>query len=308
MKITASDEVESLRLRIAELEVENSRLKRVKNTLRALPDVSSLHSEQVYATIFETAGTAMAIDEDDTSLILVNREFEKLSGFSRKQLYGRSWTHFIDIADRDRIVEYHRSRRKGPELAPATYECRFKDRHGDLRDILVNTKIIPDTGQTVTSILDISGFKQAAKALDESEKKFRTLFHNSQDLFYIVDVQGRFLEVNEKTSSLLGYSLEEMKSLSITDLLEEQDLGRAVKSMAYILKFNTGRRPLDFMLRKKDGGHVWVEATGVRMDEEGRPSTILGIARDITRRKRVEENLKKARKELEELRISINSD
>ena len=72
-------------------------------------------SEVRYRTIFENTGTATVILEEDTTISLVNGQFEELSGYSREEIeWKKSWTEFIVDEDLERMKKRHYSRRKDP--------------------------------------------------------------------------------------------------------------------------------------------------------------------------------------------------
>lgn len=128
-------------------------------------------SEQKYYTIFETTGTAIVIIEEDTTLAMVNLEFEKLSGYSKQELEGKkSWTEFVVKEDLEKMKEYHDARRKEPEFAPRNYEFRFLDRYGQIKHIYLTVAMIPGTKKTVASLLDITERKQIEEELRRVEK------------------------------------------------------------------------------------------------------------------------------------------
>jgi PAS domain S-box-containing protein len=114
-------------------------------------------SEEKYRTTFESTGTATIIIEEDTTLSMVNSQFEKLSGYSKKEIEGKkSWTEFIVKDDLERMKEYHRLRRIAEDSAPGSYEFRFIDKYGVVKDIFLTSNIIPGTKKSVASLLDIT--------------------------------------------------------------------------------------------------------------------------------------------------------
>lgn len=121
-------------------------------------------SRNLYETVFETTGTATMIDEADTSIFLVNRQFERLSGYTKSEIQGKKrWTDFFSKEDLDRILEYHHIRRIDPNAVPDCYEARFVDRDGLVRDVVLTVAVIPGTKKSVVSISDISDLKNAEK-------------------------------------------------------------------------------------------------------------------------------------------------
>jgi PAS domain S-box-containing protein len=130
-----------------------------------------LESEIRSRTVLETTGTAMLIIDEDMTVAFMNREFEKLSGYAKSEVEGRrTWTDFIIPDDIERMKKYHRLRRKNPEAAPSSYECRARDRTGQDRDIFLNVAMIPGTTMSVVSMMDISERNQAMKALEKREQ------------------------------------------------------------------------------------------------------------------------------------------
>jgi len=133
-------------------------------------------SENLYRTIFETTGTAIVIDDEDTKILLANIEYEKLTGHSKEDLEGKkSWTEFVVKDDLDSILEYHRLRRIDPEAAPRNYEFRLIDRNGSVKYIFATVSLIPGTKKSLGSLLDITKRKQAEENLKISHEQLRAL-------------------------------------------------------------------------------------------------------------------------------------
>jgi PAS domain S-box-containing protein len=137
-------------------------------TFQTLADKAVRKNEERYRTIFECAGTAMMSGDEDTTILVVNSEFEKLSGYSKKEIEGkRSWQEFIAKDDLEKIKEYHHLRRTNAAAAPRTHEFRFVDRNGSIKHVFATVGIIPGTKIGVSSFLDITHRKQAE---EEREK------------------------------------------------------------------------------------------------------------------------------------------
>ncbi len=131
-------------------------------------------SELRYRTIFETTGSATQIVEEDTTISLINTEFEKLSGYTKAEIEGlRSWAEFVAEEDRARMQAYHRLRRTDPAAAPRHYECRIKNKDGQTRDVFTTVAMLPGTSQSVVSLMDITERKKAQQALQASAKQLR---------------------------------------------------------------------------------------------------------------------------------------
>jgi PAS domain S-box-containing protein len=137
-------------------------------TFQTLADKAVRKSEERYRTIFECTGTAMMSGDENTTILVVNSEFEKLSGYSKEEIEGkRSWQEFIAKDDLKKIKEYHHLRRTNAAAAPRTHEFRFVDRNGSIKHVFATVGIIPGTKIGVSSFLDITHRKQVE---EEREK------------------------------------------------------------------------------------------------------------------------------------------
>jgi PAS domain S-box-containing protein len=147
-------------------------------------------SEQQYRTIFETTGAATLILENDATISLVNKEFERVTGEPKEAVLGKKWTDLICHPDREKMSRYHENRRRDPESAPSRYETFFFDKEGRKREILVSVGMIPETARSVVSFLDITERKQAEEAA-------RTLAREKEILAAISRTVSSTLEIDE---------------------------------------------------------------------------------------------------------------
>jgi PAS domain S-box-containing protein len=138
-------------------------------------------------------------------------------------------------------------------------------------------------------VRDITERKQAEEELKGSEERLKILFDYAPDPYYISDLKGNFIDGNIAAERLIGYKKEELigKSFFKLKLLSLADIPKAVKLLAKNLRrLPTG--PDEFVLNRKDNSKVTVEISTFPVKIKGR-ALALGIARDITKRKQVEE-------------------
>ena len=151
-------ELDRLNARVRELESADDLRRKAEQTLAA--------SEKKYRTIFENTGTATILMEKDTVISMVNTEFEKISGFTRAEIEGvKSWAGMVSEADRERMMAYHRQRRRDPAAAPRNYECRLRIKNGEFRICSMTVAMIPGTSTSVASIIDITGQRNLEKRI-----------------------------------------------------------------------------------------------------------------------------------------------
>ncbi|MFO8073331.1 MAG: PAS domain S-box protein [Polyangia bacterium] len=143
-------------------------------------------------------------------------------------------------------------------------------------------------------VSDITDLRRAEESREEIQRRYRALFENSLDLVFVMGLDGQFLEANQRALDLLGYAPEEVTSVGFTDLVDEKDVPRVLKEMVHLQEHGSNSRPNEYRLRTRDGRRVWVEAAAARVDRNGEPVALLGIAREITERKRTEQALRRA--------------
>lgn len=142
-------------------------------------------------------------------------------------------------------------------------------------------------------------YKQQNKKWHEANEKFKALFDRNLHCIFVHDFEGNFLDANEASLNLLGYSREEIFSLNFASLIDENQMPKALSAIEEILQNGFVKNFLEFKLKTKDGNYVWVETDSSLIYKNGEPSSILGVARDITDRKNAQEALWKSEERYE---------
>jgi len=151
---------------------------------------------------------------------------------------------------------------------------------------------------------DITERKRVEEALRENEERYNALFDRSLDLVYITDFEGRFLDANQAALNRLGYNRKEISSLNFATLLNEDQVPIALQTMQEIIDTGCQKNVVELRLKAKNGNDLFVETIGSVILKGGIPYAVQGIARDITERKRAEQQLKQT---LESLRKSFGT-
>ena len=149
----------------------------------------------------------------------------------------------------------------------------------------------------LTSIIER---KQAEKNLKENEEKFHDLFENSNDLVQIVAPDGCFMNVNRTWRETLGYSQKEIAHLSFFDIIHPDNHEHCKKIFQQVMSGEKVKN-IETIFVTKDGRKINIEASVSCRFVDGKPVSTRGIFRDITERKKVEENLRKSHQEFASL-------
>ncbi len=122
-------------------------------------EIEILHKQE--KEILSHIGVAILISEEDMTVEFINEEFERLTGYSKKEVEGKmKWIDFLAEEMLKQMIEYHKLRRIHPSLAPRQYESKIKHRSGRKIDVLINVGMIPYTNKSVASVIDISERKK----------------------------------------------------------------------------------------------------------------------------------------------------
>jgi len=221
------------------IEVRTSRKEEDGSYIVLLKDITKqktaeeilLEKESEYKTIFENTGTASVILNEDTTIMLANNEFEKLSGLPKVEIEGKKrWVDFVVAEDLEWMRKQHNLRRKNSESALNHYEFRFIDNNKQIHHIFLTVSVIPGTKKSIASLLDITDRKNAEKLLTEKESYYRALFENTGTASIIVAKDKTILKVNNEFTVQTGYSKEFMEGKhKWTEFIVPEDLDKMIE-------------------------------------------------------------------------------
>ncbi len=154
---------------------------------------------------------------------------------------------------------------------------------------------------------DISERKKAQLIIEESEKRYRMIVENMNDVIWTIDPGLQFTYVSPSSTRLTGYTPEEARKTPLDQLLTPASFDYATRRLADELALEAGGKPFDLDRAitleieaiHKEGHLLWMEITGTfNRDENGRISEILVRGKDITERKKAEEEKERLEKQL----------
>jgi PAS domain S-box-containing protein len=140
---------------------------------------------------------------------------------------------------------------------------------------------------------------------DDSGEKYRAIFNQAGDAIAVHDLSGRFLEVNDRLCSRLGYTREELLGMSPQDLDDFDNTEKVQERIEEVQQ--TGLAIFETVHVGKDGRHIPVEISASLLTFDKTP-LIISIARDITRRREIEESLRVLTEKLKNLSSATRHD
>ncbi|MGQ4647782.1 PAS domain S-box protein [Lyngbya aestuarii] len=233
--------------------------------------------------------------DESGKILLVNSAYEEICGYSSQELVGQSPPYFYwDVANQEGIyetflrslsgqsekIELWFTRKNGERFLAQLHPIALFDAYGNLLHHLA-------------VIIDITEGRQAEKALQESEEKYRSLFELANDSILIIDAETQgFLNVNWNAARRLGYTRSEVLNLAIEDISLPMSAQRQ-QALEQELRIN-GNVVFEHIYRCKDGVEIPVEISSQIIEYDNRLA-IQSFVRDISKRKRTREAFQKQR-------------
>jgi PAS domain S-box-containing protein len=145
-------------------QAEQAKLRRLEEEIKYL--------QGYYGILFENTGTAVAVIEDNRVISRVNAEFEKFSGYPRKDVEGaKNWNELIPNGYPENMGESTGSARLN-SLDPGKHVVKFVDRQNKGKIVSLTAARIPDTNRVMVSLIDITKHRQAREELNRIMKQF----------------------------------------------------------------------------------------------------------------------------------------
>ncbi|RJP15315.1 MAG: PAS domain S-box protein [Candidatus Abyssobacteria bacterium SURF_5] len=252
-------------------------------------------SEERYRMLVDNSLSSIFVNQDGV-LKFINKKFIETSGYSEDELLDSSFERLIYPEDRelvDRIV----TRRLSGEDAAAHYEFRAVTKSGDIVWLeSFGTKIdYQGRPALLVHLNDVTDRKNAEEALKESEQKYRTLIEEAKDIIYTIDLKTNTISsANSFSEEILGFQRAGVIGQNYLTMIHPDDCERLAKAL--FDRVRGYREPnFPFRMRKADGSFLDVEQNGaVISDDDGNPVAYLGVARDVTDRKQMEQELRRS--------------
>jgi len=223
-----------------------------------------------------------------------NQQFAEMLGYSPEEVaqlhvwdWDTQWT-------REQLLEMIQS----IDAAGDHFETYHRRKDGTVYDVEISTNGAVYAGQKLVFCVcrDITERKQAEEALRKSEEKYRTLFESKLDGMVVIDETMEPLLANKTTAEMFGFdSVEELLEVNIFDYIPPEERERALKIITKDMFEKDMRQVNEFRLRTKSGKEIWVSAIGALTEYEGKVAGLISL-RDITERKRMEEQLVRSEK------------
>jgi PAS domain S-box-containing protein len=267
-----------------------------------------IESEKRYKSIAENLEEILFMIEPQTYKILyVNKACEKILGYTQEEIISQNpiWWTIALPEDQERIknIFYEGLLRKEKIIA----EFQTKTKNGDLFWLKVRISPVYDDEGRITQLIglayDLTREKEFELKLIERERFLSELFESINDLILVNSFPERkIIMANKAIETMLGYTVDEVIGKSTLFLIGDEntfkELGNKIQNA---IQNNSRFLRTEIQARKKDGNSFWVELDlNFIRDENNSVKYVITIVRDITERKKMIDELIKAKEDAEE--------
>ncbi len=247
-------------------------------------------------SIIDTANSLIICLDHDARITAFNHECERVTGYSREEVLGERWPELF-LPPEHRHIEL-KSFAKWVRAHPRDqYEGPIKTKNGEIRTILwSNTAILGLGKKDLMAIAigqDITERKRTEEAFMASEHRFRMMAEASPDYIFQTDKQGKTIYCSPSIERILGYTVDERQGKKFLSIVSSSEISMAKTLFRKVISGETIKN-LEINLFHKNGRTVPIEVSVVPFFENGEVTGVFGIARDITKRKQVEEALQQS--------------
>jgi len=270
-------------------------------TQQKIMEKSLRESQFHYQILFENSGSSMLIIETDTTVSLMNSQFEKVSGYSKEEIVGYSFLKYLPEFERDRIIQYHQQRRIDPFSVPKIVELKIITKSGKERNLVYTVALIPGSDRSLVSLMDVTILKETENALHESIENYTTLLGISPDAIIKTDLNLKVLMANQQTYIFLGFEKEEeLIGKSLLDFISA-DFKQKILSLKEEINKEGRYINLDFDMTNQVGEIINLSASISVIYENEQPQAYIVQVRNVTNYKELENQLTEYTHRLEEM-------
>ena len=269
---------------------------------RRLVENALRESENRYRELFENANDILYTHDLQGNFTSVNRAAESITGYSRLEALQMNINQVV--APESLAEATAKLRRLLEGDAPEGYELEIIAKDGRRVPVEIRTSVTYRGGRPCGfqgSARDITGRRTAENALRQAEARHRTIIENALEGIFQTTRDGKFLSCNTALARIFGYDSPEQLMSAVHDIQTQlyvdgsrrQECTRRLETDGSISEF-------EFQAYRKDGRVIWLsEKTRTVKDKDGRPLYYEGFIEDITERKRVAEDIRRAKEEAE---------
>jgi len=262
-------------------------------------------SEQRYRELVDNANCAVIVIEPTGYLSFVNPKFCEMMGYTMEEVKKLHFSKLVHPEELAMVTENFKKKLSGQQT-PKSYKVRALTKPGDTIYVDYESAVIKRKGRIVgiqAVISDITERKKAEEEARESEEKYRMLFEDANDVILYVNKYGKIIDINKRVEDIFGYKRDGVVGKNFVELgvLRPKNIPRIVKLFQNSIGGKEVISILELELKNKSGKMLPIETSTRVIKRNGKIVGTMNILRDISKRKKAEEEVKAKSQFLESL-------
>jgi len=265
-------------------------------------------TDKLYRIIVENVHDVVFVVDFNFRFIFASNHRARLTGYTPEEIMKIPLDKLlppqsIEVISRE-LTEAMAHRMAPPPAGawqPVTVEIELNHKNGGIVWLEISATFGRDNQgvprEIIATARDITARKKAELALEESEKRYRTIVENMNETITVLDLDLNYLYQSPSEIRVTGYTPEEIMKIPAEQQVTPESYTRGVAMLTEELEKESGGEPVDpnrsrtieMEFYRKDGGTIWLEMTAsFTRDESGKPTGLLMAGRNITERKKAE--------------------
>jgi two-component system, cell cycle sensor histidine kinase and response regulator CckA len=255
-------------------------------------------ASQLATALIEHSNDAIALVDEGGTVLYANPAAARMLGLPIADIVNANvfrWVHDDDV------LAFRSNFAKGLEKPGVPVKNPFRLRYNDgtwrhIESVGVNRLDDPGIRGIIINYRDVTESRRAEEALREGELRYRQLTEQATDIIYNCDLEGRFTFVNPTGTRLTKFTEQELLGRHFLSLIRKDYRERAAEFYARQRLQSIRSTYFEFPAIAKDGTELWLGQSVQIVEEHGTPVGVQAIARDITARLGLEDQLRQAQK------------
>jgi len=264
------------------------------------------HEQFLIKHYFDSTQAIIVVLDKNGNIQLLNQKGADILGTNSKDIIGKNWfSNFINKSIQKEVQKLFDSVIKSDIDSITPYTNEIIAKNGEKYLIYWTSTPLVDENRKIIGVIatgiNITKENELRTQLLEEEKKYTLIFNNANIGIKLIDLDGKFLNVNQRACEIVGYTKQELLSMKFHDITYSEDLNSELTYTEQLLKNKISFYEIQKRFIHKDGSKVWVNLfTSLIKDNYNQPKYFVSVIQDIT----VLKETTKALHEKEEMMIS----
>jgi len=246
------------------------------------------HEQSLIKHYFDTTEAIIVILDKEANIELLNEKGASILATTPSKAIGQNWfTNFIEKPIRKDMQTFFASIMESDIDSITPYTNEIVSFKGEKHLVYWTSTPLVDENKKIIGVIatgiDISKENELKTKLQEEERKYSLIFNNAHIGIKLIDLEGRFLDVNQRACDIVGYTKKELLKIQFHDITHTEDLNRELEFIKQLLHGEISFYEIQKRFIHKDGSIVWVNLfTALIKDEYNVAKYFVSVIQDIT--------------------------